>query len=93
MLWLFEKRNALSKPLLLALEAMAMVGTCAAPAQSLTEAQARAVIAPCYSLFNVATRGDVETSQEQVLTPDYESCSGYLPGVCWGRETSLKALG
>jgi hypothetical protein len=26
---------------------------------SLTEEQARAVIAPWYSLFNVATRGDV----------------------------------
>jgi hypothetical protein len=27
------------------------------------------IIAPWYSLFNVATRGDVKTIQEQVLTP------------------------
>jgi len=30
-------------------------------AQPLTEEQARAVIAPWYGLFNVATRGDVRT--------------------------------
>jgi SnoaL-like polyketide cyclase len=59
---------------------------------SLTEQQARAAIAPWYSLFNVATRGDVRTIQEQVLAPDYESCAGYLPGECWGRETSIKVV-
>ena len=65
----------------------------AASAQGLTEAQARAVIAPWYGLFNVATRGDVKTIQEQVLTADYESCAGYLPGECWGRDTSIKVVG
>jgi ketosteroid isomerase-like protein len=64
-----------------------------AAAQSLTEAQARAIIAPWYSLFNVASRGDVKTIQEQVLTADYESCAGYLPGECWGRDTSIKVVG
>jgi ketosteroid isomerase-like protein len=59
---------------------------------SLTEEQARAVIAPWYSLFNVASRGDVRAIQEQVLTADYESCAGYLPGECWGRETSVKVV-
>jgi hypothetical protein len=58
----------------------------------LTEQQARAVIAPWYSLFNVASRGDVKTIQEQILTEDYESCAGYLPGECWGRETSIKVV-
>ena len=62
-------------------------------AQPLTEKQARTVIAPWYSLFNVATRGDVRTIQEQVLTPDYESRSGYLPNECWGREASIKVVG
>src|SRR5437773_9063439 len=62
-------------------------------AQNITDAQARAIIAPWYSLFNVATRGDVKTIQEQVLTADYESCAGYLPGECWGRETSIKVVG
>jgi ketosteroid isomerase-like protein len=65
----------------------------AASAQGLTEAGARALIAPWYSLFNVATRGDVKTIEEQVLTADYESCAGYLPGECWGRETSIKVVG
>src|SRR5260370_26851756 len=60
---------------------------------SLTEQQARAAIAPWYSLFNVPTRGDVRAIQEQVLTADYESCWGYLPGECWGRDTSIKGVG
>jgi ketosteroid isomerase-like protein len=58
----------------------------------LTEEQARAAIAPWYSLFNVASRGDVKAVQEQILTEDYESCAGYLPGECWGRETSIKVV-
>src|SRR6266576_3291014 len=76
-----------------ALAAILLTGASAASAQSLTEAQARAVIAPWYSLFNVATRGDVKATQEQVLTADYETCAGYLPGECWGRETSIKVVG
>src|SRR6201987_4093276 len=58
----------------------------------LTESQARTAIAPWYSLFNVATRGDVKAIQEQALTADYESCAGYLPGECWGRDTSIKVV-
>jgi ketosteroid isomerase-like protein len=73
--------------------ALSAVSPAAASAQSLTEAQARSVIAPWYSLFNVATRGDVKNIQEQVLTADYETCSGYLPAECWGRETSIKVVG
>src|SRR6266446_5802658 len=76
-----------------ALAALASIAAPAASAQSLTEAQARAIIAPWYSLFNVATRGDVKAIQEQVLTADSESCSGYLPGECWGRDTSIKVVG
>ena len=64
----------------------------AASAQTLTEAQARAAIAPWYQLFNQPVRGDMKTLQEQILTADYESCSGYLPGDCWGRETSIKVV-
>jgi len=47
---------------------------------SLTEEQARAAIAAWYSLFNVASRGDVRAIQEQVLTADYESA----PAICRG---------
>src|SRR5436190_1613674 len=64
-----------------------------ASAQSLTVAQARAAIAPWYALFNQPVQGDMRALQEQVLTADYESCSGYLSGECWGRETSIKVVG
>src|SRR3954462_5257785 len=64
-----------------------------AAAQGLTETKAREIIAPWYSLFNIATRGDVKAIQEQVLTADYDSCSGYLPSECWGRDTSIKVVG
>jgi hypothetical protein len=77
----------------LAIAAASLMSASAASAQGLTEAQAQAVIAPWYSLFSVATRGDVKTIQEQVLSADYESCSGYLPGECWGRDTSIKVVG
>lgn len=83
----------MSKHVLLAFAALLLAHAPAASAQTLTEAQARAVIAPWYSLFNVATRGDVKSIQEQVLTIDYESCAGYLPGECWGRDTSIIVVG
>jgi hypothetical protein len=72
--------------------AVLTVSALTASAQSLTEAKAREIIAPWYSLFNVATRGDVKATEEQVLTADYESCAGYLPGECWGRDTSIKVV-
>jgi predicted ester cyclase len=59
---------------------------------AMTERQAHTLIAPRYALFNVATRGDVRAVQEAVLTEDYESCSGYLAGECWGRETSIEVV-
>src|SRR6267142_5260032 len=83
----------MSKRLLLAFGALLLAGASKASAQNLTEPQARAIIAPWYSLFNVATRGDVKSIQEQVLTSDYESCAGYLPSECWGRDTSIKVVG
>lgn len=79
------------KQIALVLGALALAAT-PGSAESLTEAQARAVIAPWYSLFNVATRGDVKLIQEQMLTWDYETCSGYLPAECWGRDTSIKVV-
>jgi ketosteroid isomerase-like protein len=57
-----------------------------------TEQRARELIAPWYRLFNVASRGDVRAIQQAILTEDYESCAGYLPGECWGRETSIKVV-
>src|SRR6267154_843485 len=83
----------MSKHLLVAFATLLLALVPKAWAQNITEAQARAIIAPWYSLFNVASRGDVKSIQEQLLTPDYESCAGYLPGECWGRDTSIKVVG
>ena len=44
-------------------------------------------------LNNVSKASSVKSIQEQVLTADYESCSGYLTGECWGRNTSIKVVG
>jgi ketosteroid isomerase-like protein len=88
---LMDPMKTLSRVALTAFSLFAAAG--AASAQALTEAQARAVIAPWYSLFNVASRGDVKAIQEQILTDDYQSCAGYLPGECWGRDTSVKVVG
>jgi len=76
----------------LAIATALLTSAFAASAQGLTEAQARAVIAPWYSLFNQPVQGDMKTLQEQVLTADYESCWGYLPSECWGRDTSIKVV-
>ncbi len=76
-----------------ALAAGLLASASAASAQGLTEADARAAIAPWYSLFTMPAQGDVRAIQEQVTTPDYESCWGYLPSECWGRETSIKVVG
>jgi ketosteroid isomerase-like protein len=76
----------------LILAAIAVTIPLVAAAQNLAETQARAAIAPWYALFNQPVQGDMRTLQEQVLTTDYESCWGYLPGDCWGRETSIKVV-
>jgi len=73
--------------------AVVLTSPLSASAQSLTEAQARTVIAPWYGLFNQPVQGDMKTLQEQILTADYESCWGYLPGECWGRDASIKVVG
>jgi len=91
--FIFRGDSNMSRFFQLAIAALSLTGASAAAADSLTEAQARTIIAPWYSLFNVATRGDVKAIQEKVLTPDYESCSGYLPAECWGRDTSIKVVG
>src|ERR1700730_1009663 len=83
----------MKKPSRLVIAAILLTSSSAASAQTLTEAQARAAIALWYSLFNVANRGDVKTIQEQVTTANYESCSGSMPGDCWGRDTSIKVVG
>jgi ketosteroid isomerase-like protein len=60
---------------------------------AMTEQEARAIIAPWYRLFNLPVQGDMKELQEEVLTADYQSCAGYLPNECWGREASIKIVG
>ena len=62
-------------------------------AAAMTDEQARAIIAPWYRLFNLPVQGDMRKLQEEVLTSDYQSCAGYLPNECWGREASIKIVG
>jgi ketosteroid isomerase-like protein len=88
-----SRRNPMKWLAQLVAAAAVLTTPLAASAQSLTEAQARAVIAPWYSLFNQPVQGDMKMLQEQVLTADYESCWGYLPGECWGRDASIKVVG
>ncbi len=72
------------------LDASACSGKTESGAAPLTEERARALIAPWYSLFNVASRGDVRAIAERTLTADYQSCHGNRPSECWGRETTIK---
>ena len=77
----------------LVVAAVVVITAVTASAQTLTEAQARAAITPWYVLFNQPVQGEMRTLQEQILTADYESCWGYLPSECWGREASIKVVG
>jgi len=70
---------------------IAASGAQAAP-KALTEAQARAVLDPWYSQFTVATRGDVQAIEEKVVSPDFKTCNGSLPGECWGRSDSIRVI-
>src|SRR5213594_1708605 len=69
-----QSGEIMKKLLKLVLAAAALIAAFSASAQNLTEAQARAVIAPWYSMFNQPVQGDVQALHEQVLTADYQSC-------------------
>ncbi len=79
---------------ILAASVLLVAAASAESTESLTEAQARAIIAPWYGLFNQPVGADVVKSvHEQLISPDYQSCSGVLPGECWGRDQSMKVVG
>ena len=63
-----------------------------AQAQGMTEAQARAAIAPLYATFSQPVQGDVQSLIEQGTTPDWQSCSGDAPGECRGRAASIQVF-
>lgn len=67
-------------------------GVANAGAEQLTVEKARAIVAPWYSLFNVAERHDVKAIHEQVYTEDFQSCGGYLPSECHGRDASVQMI-
>jgi len=54
----------------------------------LTDAQARAAIAPLYSTFTQPVTGDVKTLLERGTTDDWQSCAGDSPQDCRGRDVS-----
>ncbi len=67
--------------------------THAAYAQGLTEAQARAAIAPLYATFSQPVQGgDVQSLLEQGTTPDWQSCTGDSASECRGRAASIKVF-
>lgn len=76
---------------------LAIVATAAAfgaSAQTMTEAQARAAVAPWYAMFNQPFAGDVAAQHEKVVAADYKTCWAPedVPGGCWGREQSIKTI-
>lgn len=76
--------------------AVALVAAFSVSAQTaLTEAQARAAIAPWYAMFNQPFAGDVSAQHDKVVAPDYKTCWGPedVPGGCWGKEQSIKTIG
>ena len=83
------KPSPLSACLTLAIAASTTVAT-AQPA--MTEAEARAVIAPLYTTFSQPVRGDVRALLERGTTEDWQSCSGDSPTDCRGRDVSAKVF-
>ena len=65
----------------LVLAAALLTTASAASAQSLTEAQARAAIAPWYSLFNQPVQGDMKTLQEQVRDASIKVVGGFAKSI------------
>jgi predicted ester cyclase len=62
------------------------------PSAPLCDAEAQAVIAPWYSQFTIASRGDIWATHDQVVAQDYRSYTGDGPGESWDRETSIKVI-
>ena len=59
---------------------------------AMTQAEARAVIAPLYANFTQPVKGDAKTLLERGTTDDWQSCSGESPSECRGREVSAKVF-
>jgi hypothetical protein len=58
----------------------------------LTEAQARAMIEPWYSMSTRSVRGDIAAPHEQAVTPDYQSLTGEGANESWGRDVPIEVI-
>ena len=72
--------------------AIAATSTVAIAQTAMTEAEARAAIAPLYTTFTQPVKGDVRTLLERGTTDDWQSCSGDSPSECRGRDVSVKVF-
>ena len=59
----------------------------------LTDAHARAIIEPWYSMFTQPVAGDIAALHNKAVTPDYQSLTGEGAGESWGRDVSIKVIG
>ncbi len=58
----------------------------------LTEAEARAIVTPWYSLFTVAGRGNVRAVFNRVIAPDFQGYGGDLTSERRDRETTIRFI-
>jgi predicted ester cyclase len=79
------------KPALL-LALISLATTVFAADKSITEAEARKIIAPLYANFSMPIIGDTKNLLEQGTTKDWVSCSDEDLKHCRGREESIKAF-
>ena len=61
-------------------------------AQTMTDAQARAIIAPLYANFSQPVKGKTQELLELGTTPNWQSCSGEDANECRNREVSIKVF-
>ena len=59
---------------------------------TLTDTQARAIIANWYTMFNQPFQGDIRAQHDLAVAADYQSFTGDGPGESWGREVSMKVI-
>ena len=82
-----------SAPLHACLSLVVAAASTAATAQpAMTEAEARAAIAPLYATFTQPVKGDVKSLLERGTTDDWQSCSGDGSTECRGRDVSVKVF-
>ncbi|MEO8278073.1 MAG: ester cyclase [Ideonella sp.] len=86
----FRMKSELFRACMLATIAAASAAASAQP--TLTEAQARAAIAPLYATFTQPVKGDVKTLLDGATTDDWQSCSGDSPKECRGRDVSIRVF-